>query len=618
MMTELRLLHLTFAGMGRETARVIFDPRLTIVYGASDTGKSFVTESIDYMLGARKLSLIPEAEGYSQILLGIALPDASVITLMRAPHSGRVSVFEDDVRDLVYRSPDLVLSAQHSPQTIKNLSRYLMERIGLDGSLLATNDSGGTKLAGFRDLLHLCLISETRMVSKVSPVLRTSSGTSGQTAHKSALKLLLTGEGEQVSPSRLNQAQRRIHKGKISLLDELILGLQRQLASREANQSQLQQQLRRLLEYQDTRAESLRDVTRRHAQAASDRATLSVALARYAQRLAETDDLLGRFELLRAQYESDLARLGMVSEAGSLLGYFRSGPCVFCGAEPHHQQSGHDAMETTALHQAVTAESTKTRMLLADLLVTIDDLRSQRESVAEDQAVQAALAEQADAEITRIEREELTPLQDEVAEVMAARSRLENELGLHARIEELEDVRAQLVFEEAQPGGQPSRGIPPVMLTGFDRAIERTLDAWRVRREEEVAYDQYTAELYVGERSRSGHGKGMRAVLHAAFTTALADYCLQQRRSHPGFIVLDSPLVTFREPGEHEADLRQSVPQHFYRHLLNAFRGQAIVVENTDPPSDILDQAQVYMFSREAHGQRFGFFPLTSSSSPAQ
>jgi len=349
-MTELRLLHLTFAGMGRETARVVFDPRLTIVYGASDTGKSFVTESIDYMLGARKLSLIPEAEGYSQILLGIALPDASVITLMRAPHSGRVSVFEDDVRDLVYRSPDLVLSAQHSPRTTKNLSRYLMERIGLDGSLLATNDSGGTKLAGFRDLLHLCLISETRMVSKVSPVLRTSSGTSGQTAHKSALKLLLTGEGEQ----------------------------------------------------------------------------------------------------------------------------------------------------------------------------------------------------------------------------------------------------------------------------SFDRAMERTLDAWRVRREEEVAYDQYAAELYVGERSRSGHGKGMRAVLHAAFTTALADYCLQQRRSHPGFIVLDSPLVTFREPGEHEADLRQSVPRHFYRHLLNAFRGQAIVVENTDPPSDILDQAQVYMFSREAHGQRFGFFPLTSSSSPAQ
>lgn len=616
-MAELRLLHLTYAGMGRETARVVFDPRLTVVYGASDTGKSFVTESIDYMLGARKLSLIPEAEGYSQILLGIALPDASVITLMRAPQSARVSVFEEDIRDLVYRSPDLILSAQHSPRTTKNLSRYLMGRIGLNGSLLATNDSGGTKLAGFRDLLHLCLISETRMVSKVSPVLRTS-GTSGQTAHKSALKLLLTGASEQPSSGGLNQAQRRVHKGKISLLDNLILGLQRQLVSRDANQSQLQQQLRRLLEHQDTRAESLRDVTRRHAQAASDRASRSLALAQYAQRLAETDDLLGRFELLRAQYESDLARLGMVSEAGSLMGYFRSGPCVFCGAEPHHQQAAHDAMETTALHQAVTAETTKTRTLLADLLVTIDDLRSQREYVAEEQAAQAALAERTDAEIVRIEREELNPLQDEVAEVMTARSDLEKELGLHARIEELEDVRAQLVSEESEPGGQPSRGIPPATLTGFDRFIERTLDAWQVQREEQVAYDQYTAELNVGDRSRSGHGKGMRAVLHAAFTTALADFCLGHQRSHPGFIVLDSPLVTFREPGEQETDLRQNVPQHFYRHLLSGFRGQAIVVENTDPPADILDRARVYMFSREAHGQRFGFFPRTSSSPRTQ
>lgn len=131
-------------------------------------------------------------------------------------------------------------------------------------------------------------------------------------------------------------------------------------------------------------------------------------------------------------------------------------------------------METTALHQAVTAESTNTRTLLADLLVTIDDLRSQREYVAEDQAVQAAVAEHADAEITRIEREDLNPLQDEVAEVMATRSRLENELGLHPRIEELKDVGAQLVSEEAQPGGQPSRGIPPATLTGCATACPST------------------------------------------------------------------------------------------------------------------------------------------------
>ncbi|MET8860406.1 hypothetical protein ABZW95_30125, partial [Streptomyces sp. NPDC004579] len=89
----MRLLHLTFAGHDRAPAQVVFDPRLTVIYGASDTGKSFVTESIDYMLGARKLGMIPEADGYTQILLGVEFPDGSVVTLMRGPHSGKVSVY---------------------------------------------------------------------------------------------------------------------------------------------------------------------------------------------------------------------------------------------------------------------------------------------------------------------------------------------------------------------------------------------------------------------------------------------------------------------------------------------------------------------------------------------
>lgn len=615
-MPSLRLLHLTFAGADRETAQVTFDPRLTVVYGASDTGKSFVSEAIDYMLGAQQLNLIPEAEGYSQILLGIALPDESVITLLRAPRSGRISVHESDLRGLVYHAPDLVLPVRHSSRSSTNLSRYLLERLGLDGTRVSTNDTGGTKLLGFRDLLHLCLISETRMVSKAPPVLR-SSGTSGQTANKSVLKLLLTGSGEPQAAVGPNASQRRVHKGKITLLDELILDLQRQLTSHDDNQGALEEQLRRILTHLDSGAISLRDVTGRHLEAAAKRAALSVMLNQYAQRLAEVDDLLGRFGLLRSQYESDLARLAMVNEAGSLLGYFRTGTCVFCGADPEHQRAGHDELETTNLHTAVAAESSKTQHLLADLIVTIDDLHVQRRDIADQGDSTLAQAEAADREITRIEEEELHPLENEAAELMAARSRVERELGLHTRIQELEDVRAGLVADGALPSGRPSGSIPSGIVADFERTIQRTLDAWQVRRSGEVSYDQYTAELLVGGHPRAGRGKGMRAVLHSAFTVALASFCLRQEHGHPGFVVLDSPLVTYREPGVRDAALPYSVMDHFYRHLVAEFAGQAIVVENGDPSPDIVEQAQVYMFSREAHGQRFGFFPPGSVPSSA-
>jgi hypothetical protein len=613
----MRLLHLTFAGNGKQTAQVVFDPRLTVIYGASDTGKSFVTESIDYMLGARKLSMIPEAEGYTQILLGIQFADGQVITLMRGVNSARVNVFDQDLRGLVYRAADLVLSAQHSSRSSKNLSRYLLERIGLDGALLSTNDTGATKAVTFRDLLHLCLISETRMVSKTPPVLN-STGTSGQTARKSVLKLLLTGRGEQPTRHQPNAGQKRVHKGKINLLDELILGLQRQLDPQGGNETELGEQLRRVLEHQDSAAVSLRGVAGRHAQAVARRTGLSVDLAQFEQRLTEVDDLLGRFGLLRSQYESDLDRLAMVEEAGNLLGYFHTGTCVYCGAEPEHQTAGHSAQETTVLHAAVRAEDTKTRQLLSDLHLTIDGLREQREEIAGKRVRNLQGSAAADQEITAIE-EELRPLEDRAAELMSARSRIEAQLGLHHRIQELEEVRAELVADGAVPGGPPARGIPAGIIAGFDRAIARTLEQWQVH-VHNVAYDQYSAELFIGDHARAGHGKGMRAVLHSAFAVSLADYCLHHGHHHPGLVVLDSPLVTYRQPGirrTSDPELPDSVIDYFYRDLFQRFTGQAIVVENSDPPVDIAQQAQVYMFSRDPREHRFGFFPVRPDASEA-
>jgi hypothetical protein len=85
------------------------------------------------------------------------------------------------------------------------------------------------------------------------------------------------------------------------------------------------------------------------------------------------------------------------------------------------------------------------------------------------------------------------------------------------------------------------------------------------------------------------------------------------------FVILDSPLVTYRQPGMRstdDADLPNSVMDPFYRDLFHRFPGQAIVIENGDPPSDIVEQAQVYMFSRDPHDHRFGFFPADAEPFP--
>lgn len=55
-------------------------------------------------------------------------------------------VFNEDLRALIFGAADLELTV--STRGSKNVPRYLLERIGLDGALIATNDTGSTKLLG--------------------------------------------------------------------------------------------------------------------------------------------------------------------------------------------------------------------------------------------------------------------------------------------------------------------------------------------------------------------------------------------------------------------------------------------------------------------------------------
>lgn len=164
-MSDLRLTHLTYAGSGKPTASVEFDPTLTLIYGASDTGKSFIAESIEYMLGGAKLTLVPEAEGYSQILLGLRLPDGSSLTLLRVPDQNTIHIHREDLRGLVSRPADTDVTAAHTARSKNSLSLFLLGELGLAELKIRKNDAGATRGLTLSDLVHLSVIPETRMVA---------------------------------------------------------------------------------------------------------------------------------------------------------------------------------------------------------------------------------------------------------------------------------------------------------------------------------------------------------------------------------------------------------------------------------------------------------------------
>ncbi|MGW5054761.1 hypothetical protein [Actinokineospora sp. NPDC004072] len=340
-MERLTLLHLTFIGRAVPPASVEFGPKLTLVRGPSDTGKSYIADSIDFMLGASELKEIPERKGYETALLGIRLPDGEDVTLARAVQGGGFRLFRGDHRSHPLPDRGETLGATHSKKTTTNVSRYVMDKIGLDGKVVRTDGHGKTTSLSLRKLTPLFLVDETKIQARTPPV--TSGQHTNRTGEISTFRLLLQGEDDSaLQPTESPTERRRSKAAKHDVIDKLLAEARQQVQTDET----LEQITERLGRLQAAVAETTAAIEQTAAarQQWGHQLSNSERLVTAARRsLTELDTLDARFTLLREQYTSDLDRLDAVAEAGSLLGYFTPGRCMFCGAEPEHQHLNEDS-----------------------------------------------------------------------------------------------------------------------------------------------------------------------------------------------------------------------------------------------------------------------------------
>lgn len=63
----------------------------------------------------------------------------------------------------------------------------------------------------------------------------------------------------------------------------------------------------------------------------------------------------------------------------------------------------------------------------------------------------------------------------------------------------------------------------------------------------DVTFDDETLDLSIDGKARSDWGKGYRAFILSAMVIGLMRYCFKNNRLHPGFVILDSPLVSLKE-----------------------------------------------------------------------
>ncbi len=613
---QLELSGLSFVGEDQEPAILDFSSGLNVVCGASDTGKSFVIETIDFMLGGGTPPRdLPERLGYEAVVLGVkSLGHKNC--LERGVSGGGFKLFDTAMGQRHGSKPTATLSAKHKADAQDNLSGWLLSRCGLLGKRIQTNMKGGARSLSFRDLARLVVVQEQEVIKKESPFLTGQYTT--KTAEKSTLKLMLSGVDDSALVSEsIDDAENESRVVKVSLVDEWIYDLQNEIERSSADRDMVETQLREVEGAISGEKETLEKAQGIFDEAIATRSTISREKGSINNRIEEIGELLSRFELLGSHYEVDLSRLASIQESGILLTHQACVPCPLCGAEPaeQHLESDCDG-NIEEIVAGANAEIAKINQLRKELKETVSSLETEREELVEKVAkLEKGYAEIAE-QIRHVESPKLGEARELFSGLIEKRDSVRRSFALFDRLDALEKQREDLLGSRVR--GKDAEEIhgdlSKSVLQEFSEKVESILRDWDFPDIGPVYFDESATDFVINGKPRGSRGKGLRAITHAAITIGLMEYCLDKKIPHPGFVAIDSPLLSYYEPEGDEDNLQGSdLKERFYNYASAAERrGQIIIIDNEHPPESTLGNVKATVFSKNPELGRYGFFPLKS------
>lgn len=618
MVSRLHLVHLTAVGNNVAPATIEFGDRLTVIHGASDTGKSHVFDLLSYAFGiAQAIELPDEAKGYQYVHLGVRTTEGNVVTLVRDFNGGRIGLVEEDLRELMTNLAPEYLAPKHVSKDPRSVSRYLLSLTDLDESVVRTNQYNETRPLQWRDVFRLTAVDEETILTKRSPI--EFGQYQDRPVEAAIFRMFIEGQDDSgLTPIPKAAELKKISANKLEILDQVIAGLEQELAA-SPPVDQLHNQLARLNDSLIAASRTMNDVSSERDELVLRRAANTKTLASFVERQDELGSLEARFGLLHTQYESDLSRLEMLAQASDVLAVEEDGSCPFCGAEPAHQhwpKSPLTTEEPATFAAAIASEQNKIMSLRANLDETISSIRAERQEIT----VRASALRDDNAQLTTQIRRLDTAIETpggELPPLLETRSLVERQIDSHNRLSDLLALRTSTA-QVNKP--KTSTEVPIVSgdLRQFDTVVQEILRQWSFSNDSTVHYSTSERDLVVDQRLRRVRGKGVRSILRALFNVSLAEYCLRRDYRHPGFVILDSPIVTYRQPGDpelrgEEETISTNVVDAFYVYLQNQFGGQSLILENKSPISPLPEGSREYFFGGTATTtERTGFYPPQS------
>lgn len=601
MTIKLQLLAIT--GLKKEPALLTLYGISNVVFGPTDTGKSYIAECIRFALGSNELpENIGVSEGYSYVALQLTDANNVEFTLFREFSTKQ---------DFVYAGLHLVIPQQQEP--IGPISDFLLEKSsGVDKKIL--NKTGILGNLTVNDLRRVSIFDEIETLNNV-----TFDGEDNltKTRNKAALCLILTGVDDSKMHLVTTADEQKKAKGHV---EAIVLEIESRLADvpvgltlDSANESLLlvSQKIESVNKYFSNNVSEIEALKEEYG-------AIEEELRRANGQLVALNEAKSRFILLQKKYKNDVQRLEATASAADVISNLPPGACPLCKTDLSHQgEHLAEDFQSAVFREAAIAEAEKIKILDKGLSIALLELD---EELVEHKEVYKKITDKA-----RMNRERqyllLTSKPPEMGEGLELLS--ENKSNLAVAVSNLERVSVLEVRLEQMT--QRTKRVKQIIARDISSSaqiltnrIKKLLELWNVPNVDSVYFDDTIADIEINQRRRISYGKGKRGIFLTAYMVALMERAIDAKHPHLGFVVIDSPLVTYKDPKHSknsiESDdlLEEGVSIKFYNWLANRKEpGQIIVLENEEPPATPNESLEITeFFGPNDEGKRVGFFPV--------
>ena len=149
------------------------------------------------------------------------------------------------------------------------------------------------------------------------------------------------------------------------------------------------------------------------------------------------------------------------------------------------------------------------------------------------------------------------------------------------------------------------------LLKELSSHIENRLKAWNYNENPKVIFNSETKvfDIVISSKSRGSFGKGRRAISYSACVLGFLDYCQSNERDFHNFVILDSPLTTFRDAVENKNDPSTlEIERNFFENIANQAEGSQIIIIDNKAPSNTSNFNMITFTKNDKIG-RYGYIP---------